>query len=149
MAAKLPSKSAILLVCPVTGKRADPVFLDEDAPEGEFVTVEPDETAPNLPVGWGRLQLDIVAPNPDVAKIEAIRQRERAQRDAMLADPDVPEEQKAHVRDTFDAVLDEQYPVPENDMLVRRLELPVLSDEAMATIVAALKAAGLPIKDVA
>ena len=81
------AKSTLNLVCPVTGKRAKPIPLDEDAPEGEFVVVDPDDAAPRLPVGWGRLTIDIVVVNPAVAEVETARAAERANRDKVGTEP--------------------------------------------------------------
>lgn len=149
-------KSSITLICPVSGKRARAIPLT-DAIEGEFVHYEPEDDAPvDLPLGWGRLVLDVHAKNPEHAA--ALAQRSEAAReaktswDAALADAKVPEDQKAQLRaelesgqaaEQLETVLDDRFPLPEEYVLMR-LQYPVLSDDAVTALVKALRAAGFP-----
>lgn len=141
------AKSTLNFVCPVTNKRAKPILLDEDAPEGEFILVEAEEGSPRLPVGWGRLTLEIVVANPAVAEVQTMRAAENQLKNKLMEDPEITKEQKELVDATWEATLDEKYPMPESTTLVKRLSFDVLSDEAVAGALGALKNAGFPIKE--
>lgn len=144
-------KSKIHYVCPVSGKRAKVPYLDTE--EGVF-TEAPEDEAPELPVGWGRVTIDLVAKNPGYEaaleeREEMIQQglqyveSEALNKDRTEAERVSIRERLANgsARDEIEEKIEEDRPLPD-PILWFRLEYPVLSDEALAAVVQALRKAG-------
>lgn len=151
------SALSFTFICPVSGKRK----VVAGAPGALVEIGDVDPLAP-LPVGWGRLILETVVPNPDVAERAAAREREKveglAQIQAMCEDKDVPASvrnstkkklQSGEVAREIDLriSLDPRFAEPAKTVQVRRIVFAVLSDEALASAQAALRTAGFPIEE--
>lgn len=106
---------------------------------------DPDETAPAFPLGWGDVTIRRLVENPDTEGVRAVRALEQATLDAMLADPDVPPENKTDERIAmFAAKLDETYPWPEPAQVWEVSTWSPLSPAALAAGMAAMATAGFP-----
>lgn len=161
-------KSRINLVCPVSGVEADIPYADDE--EGTFVPYESEEDV-DLPLGWGRLAFDVVAPNPEIEGVKKAREAAVKERmdffRSMATAPDeagasdAQKEAQKVQRETLKkeiksgqalkiatADTEEQIPMPEEETVVLRLQYPVLSPEAVGALVKALKDAGFPIEEV-
>ena len=148
-------KSQIKLVCPVSAQIAAMPYADDE--EGTFVPYEGDDDI-DLPVGWGRLVLDVVAPNPEIGEATRARELEvkaaMKQIQAMVKDESVPEAQRKMVADELksgkakkevEAQPAERIPIPTEGTVVLRLAFPVLGSEAVGAALKALRDAGFPI----
>lgn len=143
-------------VCPVSGKRK--VVPGHPGVTSEIVT---DDTF-FAPVGWGRLVVEIVIPNPEVAERQTARAKEKAdalaQIKAMCEDKEVPASVRTSTKKKLASGevekeiemrldLDARYAAPEQDTVVRRVSYNVLSDEALIAGLAALKNVGFPVEE--
>jgi len=136
--------------CPVSKKKA----RDTEAEDIELDIVAEDDDPVDLPEGWGRLTLDVAIPNPEVAKVEAQRAAERTRGiddlKKLAADTKAPkhfrEQAQAQLDDTtrIDETLAAQYPLPDAVTVWRRISFPVLSDETITALSAALDQLGFP-----
>lgn len=106
---------------------------------------DPDDTAPVFPLGWGDVTIRRLVENPDTEGVRAVRALEQATLDAMLADPDVPPENKTDERIAmFAAKLDETYPWPEPAQVWEVSTWSPLSPGAIDAGMKAMAAAGFP-----
>jgi hypothetical protein len=106
---------------------------------------DPDIDAPAFPVGWGDVTIRRLVENPDTAGVRAVRALEQATLDEMLADPDVPPENKTAERVAmFAEKLDETYPWPEPAQVWEVSTWSPLSPGAIDAGMKAMAAAGFP-----
>ncbi len=149
--------STIKLACPVSGKTATLPYSDDE--EGKFTPYEGDDDI-DLPKGWGRMVIDIVAPNPEISEVLAVRAKEvrtaMKQLKAASDDEKLPEEERkalkaelesGDVLKKVEAEAARRLPLPDEETVVLRLAFPVLSDEAMGTAIKVLREAGFPIEE--
>lgn len=112
--------------CSVTAEHFDvplyPVpdghFERADGAENDLGDDKEEETATAaLPLGWGRITLETLAPNPEVAKVKAERQEMINQQLATILEtlraldyenPDMTGEQRAVAKDNWDRATEEQ-----------------------------------------
>lgn len=146
------SKSYVQYVCPVSGKR-ERIPVD-DVEDGAFVSVDDDETeAVELPLGWGRITVERLVPNPEVeltraARREALREY-TAEVEAQAQDPNNPqaaqiraELAKGSAAQQIQEIVETRHPMPERDTILVRATFNALSDEAIEAALEALKGAG-------
>jgi len=127
--------------CVATGAAATrPVSIDHGVTHED-----PDTDAPAFPTGWGEVTIRRLVENPETAGVLAVRALEQATLDAMLADPDVPPENKTAERIAmFAAKLDETYPMPEPAQVWEVSTWSPLSPAAIDAGLKAMAAAGFP-----
>jgi hypothetical protein len=150
------SASSFTFICPISGKRK--VVAGASGVEVEVGKVDP--LSP-LPVGWGRIIIETIVPNPDVAERAAAREREKAeglaQIQAMCEDKEVPASVRNSTKKKLASgdvareidlriSLDPRFADPAEPVQVVRTVFAVLSDEALAAARGALKEAGFPIE---
>lgn len=137
-------------VCPITMKKArvtseeDCAVTHEDPPEGA-----------QLPLGWAQVTIDVAVVNPETDYVKRLRVRERAKAiadlKAVVAEPSIPEPMRAsaaaQLQDPSDVerAISENFPMPRHEVVLRRISFPAVSDEGIASTLAALKQLGYPI----
>lgn len=147
-------KSTIQLVCPVSGARAKPVPY-ADSEEGTFLP-HVEDAPPDLPVGWGRLVIDVVVRNPEIKTVltaraqemaRAMETLEQAANDGSATAPQVREHiDSGAATKAAEEAINAELPLPEDRKVYLRLQYPVLSDEAVGAAIKALRDAGFPIE---
>ena len=148
-------KSTTNYVCPVSGKSVRVPYSGDE--EGSFGIYDGEDEV-DLPLGWGRFVLDVVVANPEVAEVKRARKTElKEAMDSLKAtaeDEAVPEAQRRTIQSEMDsgvalrqaiAMIEDRYPLPEEDTVLLRLQYPVLSDEAIGTLLKTLRDAGFQI----
>lgn len=145
-------KSTLRLACPISGKLTAPIPYEHA--NGVAEVVEPEEDI-LLPVGWGRLQLDVVAENPEVSEHAEARRvfitQEVKNAEAMLESDEVPAEVKTQVKTALEngriahelgERFDAEHEAPEDGVVYLRFAYDVLSSEAVGQVVTALQGLG-------
>ena len=168
-ARKAAPQSKITLICPVSGKRVSIPY----ALEGQGVFLPCDEADPmDLPIGWGRLVIDVVVPNSEIEAVRIVRDEEvraaidqlrnvLASTDRLIAGAAADQEraalqmQRSAVQAELDSgrakldaqkIIEDKHPMPAEATSLLRLQFQVLSDEAMGAALRALRDAGFPIE---
>lgn len=136
--------------CPVTKKKS----RADESGDVEVEMIADAKDGVNVPLAWGRVTIDIAVENPEVAKVEAQRAGEKAKAledmKKVVDDPKAPrhyrERAQAQIDDPrdVDQAIAAQLPLPEHDVVWRRVTYPVLSDEALTAFFESLKALGFP-----
>lgn len=150
--------SSTRFVCPITNKSAR-VALD-DAPDGVFVVAGDEDDALALPLRWGRLTLEVVVPNPEIAAVLSEREREingalrdlRQRAESEEASAEEREQllgvlQDGTAEQDIRAVVEERHPLPEDDEITVRASFSAISDEAIRIATEALSKAGFTFSD--
>lgn len=147
------------LTCPVTGRHTRIPF--SSATDGAFVVVEPDDDdAIMLPVGWGRIVLEVAVSNPEIETVVAQRDLEVSnaleELRQSLAQEGLSKTQRDHRQTALDlgtaerdikAAVEERYPMPDDLVVTARATFPVLSMEALRQAVEVLAKSGFPFLD--
>lgn len=146
------SKSYLQYVCPISGKR-ERIPVD-DVEDGAFVPVDDDEAeTAELPLGWGRITVERLVPNPEVELTRVVRREALAELtaevEAQAQDPNHPqaaqiraELAKGNVAQQLQELVEGRHPMPDRDTVVLRATFSALSDEAIEAALEALKGAG-------
>lgn len=151
-------RSRILLVCPISGRQADPIDYTADAPEGEWFEVDPGEPL-DLQVGWGRMTIERAIPNPEIKRVLAERAEhiEEAMNllKAALQDPKTSPENRREIRTMIQSGqarleveqrAEDALPLPASPLALQRMVFPVLAPETLKWTFDALAVVGFPIE---
>jgi hypothetical protein len=146
------SKSYLQFVCPLSGKRARSPLVEEE--DGVFLPVDEDEEGGPLPIGWGRVTVEVLIRNPEIAvALENRRQmveEMNAEVMAQIRNPNNPraadiqaEIDSGSAAEQIQAAAEERFPPPERDTVLMRATYSALSDEALAAVLEVLNKVGL------
>lgn len=114
-------------------------------PTSHGIDYEDSDDAILLPLGWGEVRIRRMVENPECATVRSLRAAEQATLDAMIADPDVPDDRKSpELIAAFAAKLDEMYPLPEPATVFRSMTWYPLASGAIDQTLKAMETAGFP-----
>lgn len=139
--------STVTHVCPVTKKRkVEPLDDGPAAGAAVFIPFGEEDTDIDLPVGWGRITIEIVAKDAAAVQHAAAKAAMLEEGHAKIsADATATDEQKAQSRAMFDSEVERAMPDQAIDGVIR-IQFPCLSDDAIGKALLLLKDAGFPIE---
>lgn len=128
-------------VCPISKKRKQ-VTLPE--PERHTLVVPTEKIT--MPIGWGRIILEVATVNPLTEQVRMTHEAALGEAKSKMAESgDMSAEDQVAVLAAMAAKLNDEVPMPEHEVVWSRTVLEPLSDEAMTAGVDGLRKAGFDV----